>query len=171
MKELSLHQKVWWRYLEEDLQELLKQSFLLVEIEEARGEGSSLHRPEFHDYSFVVFPAAKAYEGFLKKVFLDRGFITSEDYKGKRFRIGKALNPALDRKIYGSNVYDKIVKFCGSNSLADRLWETWRDSRNILFHWFPNEQNAIDFKEAKVRIEKIIDTMDETYGVCIAGVS
>jgi len=25
---------------------------------------------EFHDYSFVVFSAAKAYEGFLKKMFL-----------------------------------------------------------------------------------------------------
>jgi hypothetical protein len=171
MKESSLHNRVWWGYLEEDLQELLKQSFLLVEIVDARGEGASSHKPEFHDYSFVVFPAAKAYEGFLKKIFMDRGFITSEDYYGKYFRIGKALNPGLDRKMYGQNVYDKIVKFCGTNSLADRLWETWKDCRNILFHWFPKEQNAIDFKESKARIEKIIYTMDETYGVCIAGIS
>ena len=164
MMESNLHKKVWWDFLEEDLRELLNESMKLLGAAEGWTE-------TFHDYSFVVFPAAKAYEGYLKKVFLQRGFITSEDYYGKHFRIGKALNPALDRKTYGPNVYDKVVDYCGSKKLADRMWDTWKDCRNILFHWFPNEQNAISIEEARGRVQKIVDTMDETFGVCIAGVS
>ena len=62
-----LEKKIWWSYLEEDLQELLKESFLIMNI--LKGMGADLPGAEqkFHDYSFVVFPAAKAYEGFLKK--------------------------------------------------------------------------------------------------------
>ena len=49
-----LTKKVWWSYLEEDLQELLEQAFLLSQkVEE--------WEHQFHDYAFVVFPASKAY--------------------------------------------------------------------------------------------------------------
>jgi len=160
----DLSKKAWWDFLEEDLRELLEETLKLIASVGGWSE-------KFHDYSFVVFPAAKAYEGYLKKLFLEREFITSEDYYGKHFRIGKALNPALDRKTFGPNVYDKVVEYCGSKELADALWDTWKDCRNILFHWFPNEQNAIGFEEARVRVQKIIDTMDEAYGVCIVAVS
>jgi hypothetical protein len=162
--EANLHKKVWWDFLEEDLRELLHESIKLLTSAQGWTE-------TFHDYSFVVFPAAKAYEGYLKKVFLKRGFITSEDYYGKHFRIGKALNPALDRKVFGPSVYDKVSDYCGSKDLADRMWETWKDCRNLLFHWFPNEQNAISLEEARVRIQEIIDTMDQTFGVCIVKTS
>ena len=58
----SLDKHVWWDYLEEDLQELLRESTLLLDKVEK-------WEKTFHDYSFIVFPAAKAYEGFLKKLF------------------------------------------------------------------------------------------------------
>jgi hypothetical protein len=48
------------------------------------------------------------------------------------------------------------------------MWDTWKDCRNLLFHWFPNEQNAISLEEARARVQKIVDTMDETFGICIA---
>ena len=80
----ELEKKPWWNYLEEDLQELFRTS-LLLENEVVNW------KDKFNDYSFVVFSASKAYEGFLKKLFFDMGFITKEDYFGKRFRIGKAL--------------------------------------------------------------------------------
>jgi hypothetical protein len=70
--------------------------------------------------------------------------------------------------MYGPSVYDKVVDFCGSKKLADRMWDTWKDCRNLLFHWFPNEQNAISLEEARARVQKIVDTMDETFGICIA---
>ena len=102
----DLKQKVWWEYLEADLQGLLVESQLLV-------QKVGLWEERFHDYSFVVFPASKAYEGFLKKLFLDLGFITKDDYYGKRFRIGKVLNPQLEAYLRKKeSVYDRIVNFC-----------------------------------------------------------
>lgn len=156
----DLKKRIWWDYLDEDLQELIRESTLLIDRVSGWEE-------TFHDYAFVVFPAAKAYEGFLKNLFLDLGFITSDDFYGKRFRIGKALNPALDRRFRKKEgVYDKVVNYCGGKELADMLWDTWRKCRNVLFHWFPNEKNTIDFNEAKERIDMILTTMNKAFKQC-----
>jgi len=155
----NFESKSWWGSLDKDIKELFSESIFLSEIT------PSLDK-QFHDYSFIVFPAAKAYEGFLKKVFLERGFITKEDYSGKRFRIGKALNPSLDKRFKNESVYLKVVNFCGGNKLADKMWDTWKNCRNLLFHWFPNEKNAIDFDEANTRLTEIFDTVDEVYLGC-----
>ena len=64
-------------------------------------------------------------------------FITEEDYRGKHFRIGKALNPYLEKKYRNEeSVYDKLVKFFGGPSkdeagkrLDDTLWEAWTEGR------------------------------------------
>lgn len=161
----KLNKRVWWGYLHEDLKELLTQSQLLVETVE---NWSSTTVKSFHDYSFVVFPAAKAYEGFLKTLFKDLGFISGEDFYGKRFRIGKALNPALEGKIRKSEgVYDRLVDYCSGKELANVLWKTWKQCRNLLFHWFPNERNAIDFEEARERVMMILDAMDFAYEECM----
>lgn len=159
MVETGLEKKAWWGYIEDDLKELFKESFMLVEM----AEGS---KDKFHDYAFVVFPAAKAYEGFLKKVFLEMGFISEEDYFGKRFRIGKALNPSLEPQFRFESIYDKLVTHCGGKALANELWETWRQSRNLVFHWFPKERNAISLAEARERIEMILSAMDATVKEC-----
>ena len=93
-------------------------------------------------------------------------FITEEDYYGKHFRIGKALNPSLPKELRSEGVYDKIAKYCQGPELADKLWEAWRLSRNLTFHWFPNEKNAITLPEAGERIEMIIDVIDEAFAGC-----
>lgn len=159
--ENNLEERPWWSYLEEDLQELLKESLLLLSIFEVKG------RQEFHDYAFVVFPAAKAYEGFLKKLFLDLGLISENEYYGKRFRIGKALNPHLERPLrQKEGIYDKLVAFCRGPELANKLWDTWKMSRNLVFHWFPNERNAIDKREAGERIAMILNAIDMAFEEC-----
>src|SRR4030042_6583927 len=158
----DLLKKDWWGYLEKDLQGLLKESILLKEIFGTQEKTKF----EFNDYSFLVFPAAKAYEGFLKKLFLDLGFITEEDYYGKHFRIGKALNPSLPKELRREGVYDKIVQYCQGEGLAEKLWEAWRLSRNLTFHWFPNEKNAITLAEAGERVEMIIDAIDQSFKEC-----
>ena len=155
-----LEGKIWWNYIHRDLQELLKESALLLE---RVGDWDE----KFHDYSFIVFPAAKAYEGFLKTLFLDLGFIDEKTFKGKRFRIGKALNPALDRRRYkNESVYEQLVKYCSGKELADELWRTWKYSRNLLFHWFPHEKNAIDYQEAWDRVYDVFNSMDLAYKGC-----
>ncbi|HKC04744.1 MAG TPA: hypothetical protein VKC54_02645 [Patescibacteria group bacterium] len=159
----ALEQKIWWNYLEEDLQELIKESFLIQDMLAGMGADLPGGKLKFHDYSFVVFPAAKAYEGFLKKIFLDLKLITDEDYYGKHFRIGKALNPSLPKEIRSEGIYDKIVEHFQGHELADKLWDTWRFSRNLTFHWFPNEKNAINMEEAAERINKITEAMEMAY--------
>jgi hypothetical protein len=162
----QLEKKSWWGYLGEDLQRLLITSEFIYGVVEGWGVDLPGGKNEFHDYSFVVFPAAKAYEGFLKKLFLDLNFITEEDYYGKHFRIGKALNPSLPRELRQEGVYDKIVQYCHGENLAQRLWDTWRLSRNLIFHWFPNEKNAITLTEAGERVEMIISVIDESFKEC-----
>lgn len=165
--DLNLEKKLWWHYIEEDLQELLVASEFLTNV--VKGWGADLPQGSkvFHDYSFIVFPAGKAYEGFLKKVFLDMEFITSEDYHGKRFRIGKALNPFLEKKYRDhESVYDKIVSHCGGEELADTLWEAWTNSRNVVFHWFPDEKKAVPFVEAEQKIKQIVNAMDRAFEGC-----
>ena len=142
--DLNLENKIWWNYIEEDLQELLVASEFLANVVKSWGGDLPQVSKVFHDYSFVVFPSAKAYEGFLKKVFLDMGFITEADYHGKRFRIGKALNPFLENDIREKeSVYDKIVNHCGGKKLADKLWEAWTEARNVVFHWFPEDRKSV----------------------------
>lgn len=165
--DLNLEKKVWWEYIEEDLQELLVASEFLSNVVRSWGGDLPAGGQVFHDYSFVVFPAAKAYEGFLKKMFLDLGFITNEDYLGKRFRIGKALNPFLEERFRDrESVYDKLVKYCGGKALADDLWNAWTNGRNLVFHWFPEEKKALTFKESEEKIKMIIDAMDKAFAGC-----
>lgn len=152
--------KVWWSFIHHDLQELFRESLTLF-------NKVSEWEEKFHDYAFVVFPAAKAYEGFLKTLFLELGFITKDEFYGKRFRVGKALNPALEKILRREEgVYDKLVDFCGGKDLADGLWEAWRQSRNLLFHWFPNERNAITLEEAGQKINSIFAVMDKAFEEC-----
>lgn len=110
----------WWRYCDEPLQELLKESFDLIEQESMRGE-----EREYKDYSFIVFPAAKAYEGFLKKLFLDMGLISQNQYYGEHFRIGRALSPMLPKRYRAGWVYGKLMDYCRGQELPMRMWEVW----------------------------------------------
>lgn len=157
--DLDLEKRVWWSSLEGGIRELLLESVLLQKI-----AADSSHR--FHDYSFIVFPAAKAYEGFLKRIFLDLGFISKEEYLGKRFRIGKALNPSLEANLRHESVYDKIVNYCRGEDLARRMWDTWKYCRNLVFHYFPNETNVVDYEGAVQRVGDIVKTIEETYKGC-----
>lgn len=155
----SLEQKVWWGYLDESQRELLAESVLLLQREESGGDN-------FHDYAFIVFPAAKAYEGFLKKLFLALGLINQDQYEGRHFRIGKALNPSIeDRFKDGEWVYENLKSEC-SQTLPDILWETWKESRNLVFHWFPNHKNAITLPEARARVEMIISAIERAFKEC-----
>lgn len=167
MKTLEeLEMESWWDYLGEDIQKLLLTSNFIYKAVESWGVDLPGGKEKFNDYSFVVFPAAKAYEGFLKKMFLDLNFITEEDYFGKHFRIGKALNPSLPKELRGESIYDKLVTHCSGHELADHLWETWRVCRNLTFHWFPNEKNAVTLDEARQRIDMIVDAIGEAFGGC-----
>ena len=146
--------------MEPQVKELIEQSDLLLAMAQKEPE-------RFGDYSFIVFPAAKGYEGFLKKMFFDLGFITESDYLGKRWRVGKALNPFLEPEIRHESVYDRIAAYCGGSELADFLWETWKSCRNTVFHYFPNEKNIVGLEDAKNKLEMIKKAIAEATKSCM----
>lgn len=158
---LKLKKRPWWNYLSENQRDLLEQALLLLEREEGQGERV------FHDYAFIVFPAAKAYEGFLKKLFLELGLITKGDYGGKRFRVGKSLNPSLPKRFRNKSwVWEKLCQKCGGDQLPQFLWKTWRESRNLIFHWWPKHENFITLQQARQKVNMIVEAIERAFIGC-----
>lgn len=117
----------------------------------------------FDDYSFIVFPFAKAYEGFLKQVFFDAGYITRRDYYSQHFRVGKVLSPNLVRKLGNQSVYKKICDRSGCD-LSEKIWYTWKKGRNEVFHYFPHNLHSLSLQEARDIIKIIVETMELVVG-------
>lgn len=141
----------WYQYLDVDQQELVIVSFALLQKKDALSD--------LKDFSFLVFSMSKAYEGFLKKVFYDLGLISKETYQGRRFRIGRALNP--DVRHYQRDedwLYDNVESRFGQ-AVARQLWNTWLVCRNRVFHYFTNEKSSLSFDEAVKKIEMIVASM------------
>ena len=132
----------FWNYLSEGQRGLIEEGLYLLE--------DVKNHPDVRitDYSYLVFPFAKAYEGFLKKLFLDIGFIPQHVYEGDHFRIGRALNPHLEKKLRHESVYDRISSHTGNTQLADKLWSIWKKGRNLVFHYFPHNLRALTLTDA-----------------------
>lgn len=112
------------------------------------------------DFGYIIFSAAKAYEGFLKTFFWQSGLISKQQYLDDHFRIGAALNPDLPYKYRNHNwLYDDVAEICGKET-AQLLWETWRTSRNQVFHYFPDQNQGADLPEARQAIEAILKAME-----------
>ena len=139
------------------MKDLVEESYDLLEMSNVQSSMSNLH-----DYSFVVFPIAKAYEGFLKKLFLDMGLISQSQYVGEHFRIGKALNPNLPKRYRSGWVFGKLVESCGGGAdLPLRMWEAWKRARNRIFHFFPDHHEFIGLKEARELVTGVSEVMGE----------
>jgi len=145
--------------LTDPMRDLAGESFILLEREEKLQEG-------LHDYSFVVFPMAKAYEGFLKKLFYDLGLINKKQYGGDRFRVGKALNPNLPKRYQWDWVYDRLTLACKGEETAMEMWEVWKKARNRTFHFFPDHHEFISLEQAKELIGEIADVMEKSLIQC-----
>lgn len=144
-----------WNYISESLKDLLNEGQYL--INDVLRDG----KYEFKDYSFVVFPFAKAYEGFLKQIFLDVKFISHLDYISDHFRLGKVLSPNLVGRLGDRSVFQKICNSAG-RELADKIWNTWKLGRNQVFHYFPHNLRSLTFAEAEEIAGEIINTMEAT---------
>ncbi|MGD9129324.1 MAG: hypothetical protein PVJ09_02460, partial [Candidatus Woesebacteria bacterium] len=106
----NLRLKLWFLVLTPWQQNLVRTSYRLLEREKK-------HPNNFVDYSFIVFSMAKAYEGFLKKVLFDLKLIDKKAYEGRRFRIGRALNPDMREKYRDKFwLYDDLAKQCGERN-------------------------------------------------------
>ena len=152
----------WFLYLTHPMQDLVVQAFGLLSREKEQNNG-------YHDYSFVVFPLAKAYEGFLKKVLVEMGFSDKETVYGRHFRIGKSLNPDLPKKFRREDwLYAELdgrFDLRGDDRLAGELWAVWREGRNLLFHYFPEHEGFIALAEAEGIMGRIVGVMERVAAV------
>lgn len=114
------------------------------------------------DYSYLVFPFAKAYEGFLKQIFRDKKLISRLDYISDHLRLGKLMSPNLIGKLGPDSLYLKIENGY-SKELADKIWNVWKNGRNQIFHYFPHNIKAITFSEARELCLEILKTMEEVF--------
>lgn len=161
----GIEETMWWKYMEPAMQDLMRQSFDLIYVETQRLKSS----PPYHDYSFVVFPAAKAYEGFLKTVFRDMKLITNQQFYGDNFRIGRALSPTLPKRYRVGWVYGRLVDYCKGDDLPMAMWDVWKRARNRIFHFFPQHKEHISLNEAEELVKGITTIMDRTLRGCRVG--
>lgn len=111
-----------------------------------------------NDYSFIVSPISKAYEGYLKDLFLKIDIISEEDYESDRFRVGKTLNPSLRYKRF--SVFQKLADYHEKGEeLAEILWDAWKYGRNEIFHYFPNNIKNLTREEAEERISLVLNAI------------
>ena len=144
----------WFKFLTPWQQQLAKLSWQLL----IREQQSSDY---WCDYSFILFSMSKVYEGFLKKLLYEMELIDQQTYEGRRFRIGRALNPNVAVKHRDQYwLYDNLSELCGSE-LADNLWMAWTECRNQVFHFFPGGKKAMSLEEAKNRLEQLADVMSQ----------
>ncbi|MBW7955230.1 hypothetical protein H3C66_00690 [Patescibacteria group bacterium] len=150
----SILMQPWFMQLSSWQKELTETTLELYEREER------MHSA-FTDYSFVVFPISKAYEGFLKQYLFDLGLINAVTYADKRFRIGRAMNPDVHPKQRDQWwLYDDVKKICGPD-IAASLWKTWLECRNQIFHYFPHNERRLTLQEAASKISMVISSMEQ----------
>lgn len=145
----------FWDYLSPHQKDLIREgSYLYQEV-------FVNSKYTFKDYSFIVFPFAKAYEGFLKQFLLDINLITESQYRSDHIRLGLLLCP--DLPIYDErSVYKRIVNIKG-DKLAEMMWTTWKFCRNQVFHYYPHNSKSIGLSEAKERVQMILMTINSCY--------
>ncbi len=146
----------FWNYLSETQKDLILEGDYLMD----HVIPHSKHN--FKDYSFLVFPYAKTYEGYLKQLFLDVHFINHLDYISDHFRLGKFLSPNLIDKLEDRSLFVQIRE--GSNNdIADRVWDAWKTARNQVFHYYPHNVKSVSYERAQEMSTQILTIMLETY--------
>lgn len=146
------------RYLSETQKQLALDGQLLIEDRD--------RHPNEHlsDYSYLVFPFAKLYEGFLKQLLLDLRIISEREYQSTHFRVGKVLSPNIMRRLGNRSAYAHLSKRYG-NELATSVWATWKQGRNLVFHYFPHNVSRLSFIQAKELVTRILTTMERAVAV------
>ncbi len=145
----------WFSQLSEQQQLLVQTSLML--LEQAKNN-------QLPDYSYLIFPIAKAYEGFLKNFLLSLNLIDQQTFQSRRFRIGRSLNPDVSPRYRdGDWLFDDLEQVCGQD-LARSLWETWLECRNRVFHFFPSEYRPLELATAQRRIEQLLLAMQQAVG-------
>lgn len=145
-----------WKYFTPDFKAIVEDGEILI-----RNVDSERERIGITDFSFLVFPFAKAYEGFIKKLLLDLKAIKPDEYYGDEIRVGRLLNPDYKREDGGSVFTDLCKHSPERKTLAHGLWEVWKKGRNQVFHYFPHNFRKLSYEEAVGLIKDFVTVMKE----------
>jgi len=149
-----------WQYLPEEIKGLIEDGETVLAFVQKYKD-----REEISDFSFLVFPFSKAYEGFLKRFLLDTHLIKEEDYYSDDIRIGRILNPGYVRE--KENVFNRLCDHSQTGEgVPKRLWQVWKRGRNLVFHYFPHNYRKLDYQEALDIINSIVDVMSSAVTHC-----
>jgi hypothetical protein len=150
----SEHHSLVTVYLSPEQEALWQEAWKLLTLH--KGLEEKKPDPEMVDYGFVIFPAAKVYEGFLKSYFYHMGMISKGSYLSEHFRIGKALNPDLPLRFRDETwLYDDVSQVCNELT-AKQLWQAWKVGRNEVFHYNGNGGDRyLSLLEAEERLRVI----------------
>ena len=152
-----------WDYMSTEIRDLVEDGEIILNFVFENKE-----KADISDYSFIVFPFAKAYEGFLKKFFWDIELITEDDYYGDEIRIGRLLNPNYEDN---TSVYSKVCGHAkGGKIIAKRLWDAWKRGRNTVFHYFPHNFKKLEYDESLDIINDLINAMTHVVSTCLQNV-
>lgn len=144
---LKYKQESWYEFLDPGMQQMVDQSYILIR------EELDLPQPRFSDYAYVLFPLARAYEGFLKKYMLQLDILPESQLMDKYFRIGRSLNPELPEHLQDHawlfDDLERLCRDCGEPDLAQQMWDLWKEGRNQIFHYyFPAQARHVSLNEA-----------------------
>ncbi len=108
------------------------------------------------DFSVMVFPSAKAFEGYIKKLLLTIGLITEKEIKEDPYKsiIGKILN--------GEEIKKKLLDKKRGRSIPKLLAVQWELCRNIILHYDLDQPEIIKKEEALKKIDDIYEAIKKS---------
>ena len=160
--ELDLYEVQW---LSKDFEKFLGPDFeILYEIYNdyfsLRDRFSSEYAPNLSDYSCMVLPLAKAYEGVLKKILVRAGFINEADLQeNPDISISRYFNPV------GNNAIFRALKDqARDKTIPHVIYSTYQECRNLILHYDPYRDNRLKtIEDAEFYERRISDAIKKAY--------
>ena len=147
-----------WNYFSPDQRVMASDgAYLLADIEQH-------HDSTPTDYSYLVFPFAKLYEGFLKQLFLDLGVISEKEYNSEHYRIGKSLSPNLVGRLRARSAYRQIQDRYGKES-GHKVVAYLEKRKKYGISLFPGYLRALTHEAAQAIVHQMVDTMNDAIDI------
>lgn len=112
----------------------------------------------YKEYSFVITPSAKAYEGFLIYLMRIKGEISEEDLKNKYLSVSQFYKSNRN----GASIASKHLLRGKDKRLIDKLYGDWQLYRNKVLH-FDKDFFVTNPEDAKKIVRSIQDSIKTAY--------
>ncbi len=121
----------------------------------------SQHALEVHDYSYVVFPALRTFEGHLKKVLCENNISANSDEYIRCFEECPRTKQQKFKEGHGNRLNEELKKS------LEVSYDYYYNTRNNLFHQNSVFNNKIisEISEARLIVDRVIELIDKHYAV------